>query len=153
MPELIARDQEEIDQKEREAAEAQQKEAEKAEKAAASANKAKDAAEAEMAAKPAETWPRSTSELCAINQLGVDKKVAKAAGFRDAGLFRLYRAALDNRTASVSAPAGVTVEAGALQTPTFLKKYPAHVRCTKLPLNKPPVKLLMCSFLVESTLI
>ena len=59
---------------------------------------------------------RSTLEWCAINlnQLGVDKKVAKAAGFRDGELFRLYQAALDNRTASVSAAAGVSVEAGAL---------------------------------------
>ena len=92
---------------------------EKAEKAAASANKAKDAAEAEMAAKPAAAWPRSTPECCAINQLGVDKMVAKAAGFRDGGLFRLYRAALDKRTASVSAAAGISVEAGALQAPIF----------------------------------
>ena len=83
-------------------------------KAAASANKAKDAAEAEMAAKPAATWPRSTLGWCAINQLGVDKKVAKAAGFLDGELFRLYQATLDNRTASVSAAAGVSVEAGAL---------------------------------------
>ena len=114
VPELIAHDQEEIDRKECEAAEAQQKEAEKAEKAAASANKAEKAAEAEMAAKPAVTWSRSTLEWCAINQLGVDKKVAKAAGFRDGELFRLYQAALDNRTALVSAAAGVSVGAGAL---------------------------------------
>ena len=86
----------------------------KPEKAAASANKTKDAAEVEMAAKPAATWSRSTLEWCAIHQLGVDKKVAKAAGFRDGELFRLYQAALDNHTASVSAAAGVSVEAGAL---------------------------------------
>ena len=116
VPELIARDCEEIDRKAREEEEAHQKETEKAEKAAASANKAKDTAEAEMALKPAAAWSRSTLKWCAINQLGVDKKTAKAAGFRDGELMRLYQKALDDRAASVSAASGLLVEAGSTET-------------------------------------
>ena len=65
-----------------------------------------------MALKPAAAWSRSTLEWCAINQLGVDKKTAKAAGFRDGKLMRLYQKALDDRAASVSAASGLLVEAG-----------------------------------------
>ena len=63
-------------------------------------------------------------------------------------LYQRLRRALDNRTASVSAAAGVSVEAGALEKKTL----DARV-LPNFPSEKPSIMLFVSSFRMESSLL